>query len=483
MNQAGLAPGAMIEDTYCVVRQLGRGGMGTVYEAVHEVLGKRVAIKVLRLDDALDSDAIAHFRREAKVASRLKHPGIVGIDDFREPKDGYPYLVMELIPGVSLAEIIKQGAPLQLARVMDFVAQLASALTAVHECGIVHLDLKPANVIVSPGPVREQLKVVDFGIAKVMQGSQQATSPNLAGTLPYMAPERFDPGAHPLDAKADQFSLAVMIYEMLAGRRPFEGESAPEIINRILHEEPRPLVRTNGEVSAELARVIKRAMAKDPAHRFASVSEFARRVAESVPVATEEGCRSDAPIDALEEAHGGLRGSVWEPGHAVSQNRVRHRSIAYWFGIGALFSAAVAFGIFRYTGRLGVHKSLEIEASRSEERISPASEPQRGSVQPLASERPLPLPAVPAAEPKSVNGRGASPEPSGSPSTSNAGALPSTNGAGRANPNDGRTNSRGPAASSKHSPSPGSRPVVMDLGDRNGSDGLTVQVVGDAGVR
>src|SRR5262249_32320469 len=177
MANEGLAPGAVLQDTYRIVRQIGRGGMGAVYEATHARLAGRYAVKVLKPETALTPEAFHRFRREALVTSGLRHPGIVQVIDFNQAPDGSPYLVMEYLEGVELSQVIAREAPRPLPRVAEMVQQIASALGAAHKQGIVHRDLKPQNVFVLPlDDGRDLVKVVDFGISKVQALSLKLTN-------------------------------------------------------------------------------------------------------------------------------------------------------------------------------------------------------------------------------------------------------------------------------------------------------------------
>jgi serine/threonine protein kinase len=273
-RSASLPLGTCLRETYTLTRLVGRGGMGEVYEATHARLPGRYAVKVLHPHCVADPKAIVRFRREADVTSELRHPNIVSIIDFDYTPGGAPYLVMEFLDGDELAQIILDEAPLPIERVLAIVDQVASALAAVHRRGIVHRDLKPQNIFLVRDEEAggERVKLVDFGISKVRAASMVLTGERvLLGTPQYMAPEQAR-GTGDVDARADQFALASIVYEMLTGRLAFPGDRVEVVVYRITHEDPRPLGAPWGPA---IARVLDRAMAKAPDARFPSVAELA----------------------------------------------------------------------------------------------------------------------------------------------------------------------------------------------------------------
>jgi eukaryotic-like serine/threonine-protein kinase len=271
---SALPLGTELRDTYRLARLVGRGGMGEVFEATHARLPGRFAVKVLHAHCIADPKAIVRFRREAEITSGLRHPNIVAIIDFDYTPAGAPYLVMEYLEGGELARIIAEEAPLAIDRVLRIVDQVASALTAVHRKHIVHRDLKPQNIFLVRGQRagEEHVKLCDFGISKVRAASVALTGERvLLGTPQYMAPEQAR-GTGEVDARADQFALAAIIYEMLTGRLAFPGDRVEIVVYRISHEAPKPLGPPWGPA---LAATLDRALAKDPDLRFPSVQEFA----------------------------------------------------------------------------------------------------------------------------------------------------------------------------------------------------------------
>ncbi|HEY7375262.1 MAG TPA: protein kinase [Polyangia bacterium] len=264
--------------TYRIVRRIGSGGMGEVYEAAHERLAHRYAVKFLHPGVRDHPEALPRFMREAQITSRLRHPGIVSVVDFNTLPSGLAYLVMEYLEGESLGKLLRRTGPLPLPRVVDITDQLSSALTAAHLQGVVHRDMHPQNVFVVPGTggQSDRIKVLDFGISKIASLSQKITGmAAVMGTPQYMSPEQAEGKADELDPSSDQFSLAAIVYEMLAGRPAFSGETLASIAYQIVHAQP-PGVRTHRpELPTEMENVVSRGLSKNKKDRFPSVSEFA----------------------------------------------------------------------------------------------------------------------------------------------------------------------------------------------------------------
>jgi serine/threonine-protein kinase len=247
---------------YEIQGKLGAGGMGVVYKAVDTKLGRTVALKFLPAE-AKDSDARERFLQEAKAASALDHPNIGTIHSIEETPAGQPFIVMAYYEGESLAQRIARG-PLAWKDAVSIAIQMGEALAAAHAKGIVHRDVKPANVMLT----REgTAKVVDFGLAK-MAGSAALTQTGQAvGTADYMSPEQAM--GQGWDARSDIWAWGVVLYEMLTGRRPFEGTTAPSLLYQVVHAEPPTL--TIGVPALEA--VCRRAMAKAPAHRYPGMAD------------------------------------------------------------------------------------------------------------------------------------------------------------------------------------------------------------------
>jgi len=259
----------ILDDTYRLLRVVGEGGMGVVYEATHARLAGRYAIKVLTQRIAESPEGLAHFGREARLTSLLQHPNVVQVIDHNTTADGTEYLVMEYLAGESLSQRLAREERLSLDTVVDIVGQIAAGLSAAHAHGIVHRDLKPDNVVLVPveGRQTELVKILDFGISK-RQGSLELSG-LVCGTPQYMAPEQVEGRLLDVDASTDQFALAVIAQELLTGRNPFAGGNVAEIFARVSSASPMT-VGCGRDVDVVLAR----ALAKAGRRRFHSVTEF-----------------------------------------------------------------------------------------------------------------------------------------------------------------------------------------------------------------
>ncbi|MDQ1347403.1 MAG: Non-specific serine/threonine protein kinase, partial [Acidobacteriota bacterium] len=268
-----------------VLGELGAGGMGRLYRARDPALGRVIAIKLLaeRLDQSPEHNL--RFAQEARAASALNHPNIVTIHEVGE-HEGFPYIAMELVLGRSLAARIEERFP-SLRGLVSIAAQIAHGLAAAHEKGIVHRDLKPDNVMITPEGL---VKILDFGLAKrtsstasTLSHSQAAedvppatAEGRLLGTVAYMSPEQAR--GLPLDFRSDQFAFGVILFEMLAGRRPFAGATTLDTLAAILHAEPTGIAEFETQLPAPLAWIVRRCLAKDPAARYAATRDLAQEL-------------------------------------------------------------------------------------------------------------------------------------------------------------------------------------------------------------
>ncbi len=260
---------------YQLLEELGHGGMGTVYKALHLLLMKVVALKVLPIDRMSNVEAVARFRREMKAVGRLNHPNIVQALDAGEV-NGTHFLVMEFLEGAVLSRLIARRDPLPVPDACESVRQAALGLQHAHEHGLVHRDIKPSNLILTPAG---QIKVLDLGLARLCDeasNSEELTGLSRAvGTADYMAPEQaFGTGL--IDIRADVYSLGCTLYHLLAGRTPFSGLGHERAINKLMAHAHRPVPPIRGsrpEVSHELVQVLDRLLAKDPTERFATPAE------------------------------------------------------------------------------------------------------------------------------------------------------------------------------------------------------------------
>ncbi len=269
--------GAVLQDTYEITSLLGKGGMGAVFLARHRRLpGRQVAVKVLQNGAGLNPELFARFRREAEIASQLGHPNIIEVLDFDTLPDGTPFLLMEYLRGESLEARLARG-PLPLAEALAIVRQIGSALQAAHRAGVVHRDLKPANVFLLPSDTGERVKLLDFGISKILDSQTlQTQDAVLIGTPMYMAPEQALGKNSEIDARTDLFALGCIVYEMLSGTPPFagEGSSVVQVVFRIVHTHPEPLANRCPEAPAQVVAAVERALSKDPKDRYPDVASF-----------------------------------------------------------------------------------------------------------------------------------------------------------------------------------------------------------------
>lgn len=257
----------MIDGRYRAMKRLGSGGMAEVWCAEDEVLGRRVALKLLGTRFAEDPEFRERFRREAQAAAGLAHPNIVSIFD-RAEWEGTPYIAMELVDGKTLKELVRERGPLPPEIAVGLTEQILGALAYAHRRGIVHRDIKPQNVILDP---EGQAKVADFGIARAGH-SQMTQTGAIVGTVQYLSPEQAN--GHPVDRRSDLYSAGIVLYELLTGHVPFDGEAPVSIALKHVNERPVPPGQLRPGITPALEAVVLRALEKDPNLRFQSAEEF-----------------------------------------------------------------------------------------------------------------------------------------------------------------------------------------------------------------
>jgi len=343
-----LEPGAIVADRYRILRLLGHGGMGVVYEAEHETLGRRVALKMLLDGVTKDPRVVARFFQEARSAASIGHPGIVDVFDLS--REGEPaFLVMELLDGEELADRIASRHPLPIAEVLDIGTQLAEAVGAAHAHGIVHRDLKPQNVFIARQGARECVKVLDFGIAK-LAGGERADSPvtktgEVFGTPAYMAPEQMR-GTRDVDHRADLWAIGAILFEALSGRAAFQGETVPELVLQIVSDPTPDLASLRPDCPPALVELVEHCMHKDPAERPGSAEELAAALRAARADAGADGVAPEpsAPSSTKASPHAATVSAV-----AVAPRPSRGRGpIVAFLGLATLVVGCAAAGLAGY---------------------------------------------------------------------------------------------------------------------------------------
>jgi eukaryotic-like serine/threonine-protein kinase len=278
--------GTILADRYEIVRRIGEGGMGAVYEGRHIVLGRAVAVKVLLEKFLEKTELVARLLQEARMASAIGHENIVDVTDFGTTADGRSFVVMEFLEGEALAQLVIRDAPLAVDRCLRIARQVVSALGAAHEKGIVHRDVKPENVFLLRRGEQDFVKVVDFGVSKAVHTREEGAemmrltrTGMILGTPLYMSPEQAR-GGEDVDARADVWAVGVMLYECLTGEVPFRATNYLGVISQVLTQEVQPPSRLRPELGIPPAveSVVMRAMEKDRSRRYGSMAELERDI-------------------------------------------------------------------------------------------------------------------------------------------------------------------------------------------------------------
>lgn len=397
---------AFVGGRYALDELIGRGGMGEVHAAWDLRLERPVAIKTLREDVAAQRSVRRRFEAEARSAARLVHPNVVAVYDSGEA-DGIPYMVMELLSGRSLRDEIASG-PMQVSEVRSLASQVLGALAAAHSAGIVHRDIKPANILMTEDG---RWKVSDFGIAKSvqMQDADETVTGMVLGTPAYLAPERLFGGE--ASPAGDVYSLGVILYEALAGRRPFHADSPEGWAAVIAAQAPEPLAAHRPDVPPAIVAVIEKSVSRDPAGRFTSASEMAdalgaRAAGPPGPVmgGAAKGSaswREVAPAGSDETAP--LASATQVP--ATTGKDRRRRGLASLAG-GAVIAAIVGVSVAAASG--GGSPATETQLPPTTPATAPTTVPQTAppATAPPATAAPATAPAPPAKGPHGDGGGG-----------------------------------------------------------------------------
>lgn len=269
-------PVSILDGKYALIRQLGSGGTGTVYEAENLIVGKKIAIKMMNADAFAEPGSQERFVAEARSAARISHANVVDIHDLGVSKQGVPYLVMELLRGETLQDVIDTRGPLAAGYACELFMQVLAGLSAAHAQGIVHGDLKPGSVLVThPRPDRPLVKVLDVGVARSVEAAQPREQAAM-GTPLYMSPEQV--GGEPVDFRSDVYQACAMLFAMLAGTDPFEGTNARDVMKLVAKGRCKDLQELVPELPTELVQLVKDGMALLPQHRIQSAEELAERL-------------------------------------------------------------------------------------------------------------------------------------------------------------------------------------------------------------
>ncbi len=338
-------PNDVLAAKYRLVRRIGEGGMGVVFEAVHTRIEQRVAIKMLLPEFVDVPDVVSRFEREARAAGKLRSENTTRVLDVDVTSDGMPYMVMEFLDGEDLGRVLQTRGTFAIADAVDAVLQACNAMAEAHAAGIVHRDLKPSNLFVTTRD--RKLKVLDFGISKVENDNDARVTSTQAvvGTPLYMSPEQVR-SSKSVDARSDIWSLGIILYELIAGRTPFEGSTTAAAVS-ICTEDPPPLSTFRSDVPAALENVIRAALEKDVTRRFPNVQSLAVALApfgsgsvrlsdEHVPLAP----RSHSSMPDLVSAPT-LPANVTSPGWTTRSSPTKRRSV--WL-VAALAGVAVGAG-------------------------------------------------------------------------------------------------------------------------------------------
>ena len=341
------SPGALFDGRYRIISRLGQGGMARVFLAQDESLHRQVAVKVLADRHSDDPHFIERFQREARAAARLNHPNIVQVYD-QSQTEGMSYIVQEYVEGETLKDLSRRESPIEPRRAITIALQILAALRVAHQQGVIHRDVKPQNILVQPDG---KIKVADFGIASAGD-TEMTEAGSIVGTAQYLAPEQAR--GLPVGPPADLYAVGIVLYEMLSGRVPFEGEAAVTVAMRHVQEAPEALTDRNPLVPVALESVVMRALAKDPTQRYQSADQMGielDRVRQGLPISDETSVIGAATIAMTQLASETLVAPPLpprEPPPSRGGNPHRKRLWILLLVIGVVLLAGVA-GVYAFT--------------------------------------------------------------------------------------------------------------------------------------
>lgn len=403
--------GSVIADRYRVIERLSEGGMATVYLAEHVAVGRTLALKILHPGQSSQPDLLRRFVQEARAASLVRSPHVVDIIDVGVTPDRLAYMAMELLDGEDLAQLLARGGPLPWSRLGPMILQICDALAAAHAQGIVHRDVKPENCFVTEfAGARDFIKVIDFGIAKDLEGKAdvgraRTVSGSIYGTAAYVAPELL--AGKSADARVDIYALGVLMYELLAGEKPFPGEALADILLGHLQTPPTPLrVKAPGRVPEAVDALVLRTLEKDPGRRYPSMAALAEAVA--------------ATLDPLEMQRA-VEAGVIPTGSYLAVLRGDHpRSAARRTGSAAAVAPVVRSrrrlaARFALIPALGLGVALWLGRTRPDERVTPPSRPELAARLEAPAGAPRGLPHAPPPPPPVRDARPEAPTPTAEP--------------------------------------------------------------------
>jgi len=394
-----------LERDYIVKRELGKGGMGSVFLARHRTAGHDVAIKVIASKYIADSDALSRFDREARLMARIRHPNIVHQYELRRLRGGHVALVMQYVRGEPLIAILRRRGKLRFDECTQILRDIGTALENAHANGIIHRDVKPHNILIDADKGVALLS--DFGIAKATQGDAEVTATGMAiGTPAYMAPEQIDNAA--VDGRADLYSLGVVGWELLSGRRAWEGESLFGIIYKQKHQDLAPLTLLRPDTPQRLLLALEGALEKDPERRWSSASEFVEQLQSDTPTAAmlrrreAAGALLSSGETATEPPAAGastipFRRAATDPSASTAQSTVEANAArketmpaaASPVRLGLLIAGSALAGAFGFYALFGAGKSNEVAAApRPDARVAATGPSRDGGVQQPSADAP-----------------------------------------------------------------------------------------------